>query len=63
MEVQVFRVIGGPVDEGSDQGFGLGNLSEPVNEYQPLEGRIFASPDDAIAHARKTGWLVLRVES
>ncbi len=62
MEVQLFRVFGSP-DDQLERGYALGNLSDPVNEYRPIEDLVFPSPDEAIAHARQTGWRVVRVES
>lgn len=62
MQVQLFQVFGSP-DEHLEKGYALGDLSDPVNEYQPIGGQVFRSPDDAIAHARQTGWRVVRTEA
>lgn len=61
MQVQVIRVFCSP-DEHLKRGYGLGNLSDPVNEYQPLGDKVFASPEEAIAHASQIGWRVVRIE-
>ncbi len=61
MEVQLFRVFGSQ-DEHLGRGYALGNLSEPVNEYHPIGGQVFNSPDEAIAHACQIGWRVVRIE-
>ncbi len=61
MQVQLFRVFGAP-DDQLERGYALGNLSDPVNEYLPIENLVFHSPDEAIAHARQIGWRVVRIE-
>ena len=62
VEVQLFRVFGSP-DEQPRRGYALGDLSDPVNEYHPIGGHIFNSPDEAIAHASQIGWRLVRIEA
>ena len=44
------------------QVYALGDLSEPVTQYEPIGQELFPTVDAAIDFAKRRGWQVLRVE-
>ena len=57
-QVQVFRVLSSKAEL-----YALGDLAEPVTQYDPIGSEFFPSIDAAVDYARGRGWQVLRVEA
>jgi hypothetical protein len=43
--------------------YALGDLAEPVTQFEPIGSEFFPSVEAAVDYARGRGWQVLRVEA
>jgi hypothetical protein len=57
-KVQVFRMLSSKAEL-----YALGDLAEPVTQYDPIGSEFFPSVESAVDYARARGWQVLRVET
>lgn len=57
-QVQVFRVL-----SSQAQLYALGDLSEPVHQFEPIESEFFPTAEAAVDYATSHGWKVERIES
>ena len=57
-QVQVFRVL-----SAQAQLYALGDLAEPVRQYEPIESEFFPTVEAAVTYANRHGWHVQRIES
>ena len=55
--VQVFRLLTSKAEL-----YALGDLAEPVTQYDPIGSEFFPSIQAAIDYAETRGWQVLRTE-
>ena len=56
--VQVFRLLSPKAEL-----YALGDLSEPVRQFEPIGSEFFPSVEAAVDYAKGRGWQVLRIES
>lgn len=56
-QVQVFRVL-----SSQAQLYALGDLAEPVRQYEPIASEFFPTVEAAVNYANKHGWHVQRIE-
>lgn len=57
-QVQVFRLLSSKAEL-----YALGDLAEPVTQYDPIGSEFFPSVEAAVDYAKGRGWQVLRVET
>ena len=57
-QVQVFRLLTSKAEL-----YALGDLSEPVRQFEPIGSEFFPSVEAAVDFAKGRGWQVLRIES
>ena len=57
-QVQVFRVL-----SSQARLYALGDISEPVHQFEPIESEFFPSVQAAVDYAKGRGWHVQRIES
>jgi hypothetical protein len=57
-QVQVFRLLSSKAEL-----YALGDLSEPVRQFEPIGSEFFPSVEAAVDYAKGRGWQVLRIES
>ena len=43
--------------------YALGDLSEPVTQYEPIGSQFFPSVEAAVDYAKGRGWQVLRIDA
>jgi hypothetical protein len=56
--VQVFRLLSSRTEL-----YALGDLAEPVTQYEPIGSEFFPSVDAAIDYAKGRGWQVIRIDA
>ncbi len=56
--VQVFRIL-----TSKTELYALGDLAEPVTQYEPIGSESFASVQSAVDYAESRGWQVVRTEN
>lgn len=57
-QVQVFRILSAKAEL-----YALGDLSEPVRQFEPIGPEFFPSVQAALDYAKGRGWQVSRIES
>lgn len=57
-QVHVFRMLNSKAEL-----YALGDLAEPVTQFEPIGSEFFPSVEAAVDYARGRGWQVLRVEA
>ncbi len=57
-QVQVFRLLNAKAEL-----YALGDLTEPVRQFEPIGSEFFPTVDAAVEYAKGLGWQVLRIES
>lgn len=43
--------------------YALGDLAEPVTQYEPIGSEFFPSVEAAVDYAKGRGWQVLRIDA
>jgi len=56
--VQVFRLLSSKTEL-----YALGDLAEPVTQYEPIGSEFFPSVDAAVDYAKGRGWQVIRIDA
>ena len=56
-EVQVFRLLSAKAEL-----YALGDLTEPVRQFEPIEPEFFPTVQAAVDYANGRGWKVIRIE-
>ena len=57
-QVQVFRMLSSRTEL-----YALGDLAEPVTQYEPIGSQFFPSVEAAVDYAKGRGWQVLRIDA
>ncbi|HET9847815.1 MAG TPA: hypothetical protein VFR68_04585 [Candidatus Dormibacteraeota bacterium] len=57
-QVQVFRVLSSKAEL-----YALGDMSEPVRQFEPIATEFFPTVEAAVDYAKGRGWQVLRIEA
>jgi hypothetical protein len=57
-QVQVFRLLSARAEL-----YALGDLTEPVRQFEPIGSEFFRTVEAAVDYAKGRGWQVLRIES
>jgi len=57
-QVQVFRVLSSKAHL-----YALGDLAEPVHQYEPIDSEFFPTAQAAVDYAKGRGWQVQRIEA